>query len=71
MTMQNCLEKARLGRSAVRHLDTLIATHTLTPDELNRCVKRIRDGFDAVLGVAPPPPAPERGPFTVVRGALS
>lgn len=69
--MQNCLDKARLGRSAAHHLDTLVTSGAiLTETELQRCLKRIRDGFDAVLGAAPEPTPPPRGPFTVVRGGL-
>lgn len=67
--MKDCLTEARLGRSAARHLHTLVtAGAALTEDEMKRCLKRIRDGFDAVLGVAPEPAPPPRGPFTVIRG---
>lgn len=67
----NLLEKARLGRSAVNHLETLADNQLITEAELRRCIKRIRSGFDAVLGtpVDVPPPT-TRGPFTVVRGGL-
>ena len=69
--MKNCLTEARLGRSAARHLDNLVTSGAaITEDELKRCLARIRDGFDAVLGVAPEPPPPARGAFTVVRGGL-
>lgn len=66
--MQNCLTEARLGRSAARHLETLAASDCLTREELDRCIKRIRAGFDAVLGAAPEPTPPARGPFAVIRG---
>lgn len=69
--MKNCLQEARLGRSAARHLDNLVTSGAaLTEAELLRCIRRIRDGFDAVLGVEPDPVPPPRGPFTVVRGGL-
>lgn len=69
--MQNCLVKARLGRSAARQLNAMRVNDVpITGEELARLLRRIEDGFDAVLGVAPPPPEPTRGPFTVVRGGV-
>lgn len=67
--MENCLTKARLGRNAARQLEQM-AAHQLpiTDVEMKRLCRRIQEGFDAVLGAAPPPPTVERNAFTVIRG---
>lgn len=67
--MKNCLDKARLGRNAARQLEQMAVNRLpITDVEMKRLVKRIQEGFDAVLGAAPPPPPVTRNAFTVVRG---
>lgn len=70
MSETNLLQLAREGRSAARHLDQLVATHTLTEDDAKRLVAKIKAGFDAVLSQERPDENPEFHLTAAGRAAL-
>lgn len=51
----NTLDKARQGKSAARQIRAQMNSHTLTPSELDRLLRKVEAGYEELLPAPLPP----------------